>query len=48
VSDAPAAGTRIGRPPAGGPITTIDIFGRFIRPVNAKKVETLRAERGTS
>src|SRR4051794_11506455 len=25
-------------------ITTIDIFARFIRPVNAKKVETLRAE----
>jgi uncharacterized protein (TIGR00369 family) len=25
-------------------ITTIDIFSRFIRPVNAKKVEKLRAE----
>jgi uncharacterized protein (TIGR00369 family) len=25
-------------------ITTIDIFARFIRPVNAAKVETLRAE----
>jgi uncharacterized protein (TIGR00369 family) len=25
-------------------ITTIDIFARFIRPVNAKKVELLRAE----
>jgi uncharacterized protein (TIGR00369 family) len=25
-------------------ITTIDMFARFIRPVNAKKVETLRAE----
>jgi uncharacterized protein (TIGR00369 family) len=25
-------------------ITTIDIFSRFIRPVNAKKVERLRAE----
>jgi uncharacterized protein (TIGR00369 family) len=25
-------------------ITTIDIFARFIRPVNAKKVECLRAE----
>jgi uncharacterized protein (TIGR00369 family) len=25
-------------------ITTIDIFARFIRPVNAKSVETLRAE----
>jgi uncharacterized protein (TIGR00369 family) len=25
-------------------ITTIDIFARFIRPVNAKKVERLRAE----
>lgn len=25
-------------------ITTIDIFARFIRPVNAKKVEQLRAE----
>jgi acyl-coenzyme A thioesterase 13 len=25
-------------------ITTIDIFARFIRPVNAKKVDTLRAE----
>src|SRR3954463_6360385 len=25
-------------------ITTIDIFARFIRPVNAKKVATLRAE----
>jgi uncharacterized protein (TIGR00369 family) len=25
-------------------VTTIDIFARFIRPVNAKKVETLRAE----
>jgi uncharacterized protein (TIGR00369 family) len=25
-------------------ITTIDIFARFIRPVNAKKIETLRAE----
>jgi len=25
-------------------ITTIDIFARFIRPVNAKQVETLRAE----
>ena len=25
-------------------ITTIDIFARFIRPVNAKKVEHLRAE----
>jgi uncharacterized protein (TIGR00369 family) len=25
-------------------ITTVDIFARFIRPVNAKKVETLRAE----
>src|SRR3954453_16860254 len=26
------------------PIPTIDIFARFIRPVNAKKVERLRAE----
>jgi uncharacterized protein (TIGR00369 family) len=25
-------------------ITTVDIFARFIRPVNAKKVGTLRAE----
>jgi uncharacterized protein (TIGR00369 family) len=25
-------------------ITTVDIFARFIRPVNAKKVDTLRAE----
>jgi uncharacterized protein (TIGR00369 family) len=25
-------------------ITTVDIFARLIRPVNAKKVETLRAE----
>jgi uncharacterized protein (TIGR00369 family) len=25
-------------------VTTIDMFARFIRPVNAKKVETLRAE----
>lgn len=25
-------------------ITTIDLFARFIRPVNANKVETLRAE----
>src|SRR5712672_1035859 len=25
-------------------ITTIDVFARFIRPVNAKKVERLRAE----
>jgi uncharacterized protein (TIGR00369 family) len=25
-------------------ITTIDLFARFIRPVNAKKVERLRAE----
>jgi|SRR5271169_3875454 len=25
-------------------ITTIDIFARFIRPVNAKKVDRLRAE----
>ena len=25
-------------------ITTVDIFARFIRPVNAKKVEWLRAE----
>ena len=25
-------------------ITTVDIFARFIRPVNAKNVETLRAE----
>jgi uncharacterized protein (TIGR00369 family) len=25
-------------------ITTIDIFARFIRPVNAKKIERLRAE----
>src|SRR6187397_236373 len=25
-------------------VTTIDIFARFIRPVNAAKVETLRAE----
>ena len=25
-------------------ITTVDIFARFIRPVNAQKVETLRAE----
>jgi uncharacterized protein (TIGR00369 family) len=25
-------------------ITTIDIFARFIRPVNAQKVERLRAE----
>ena len=25
-------------------VTTIDIFARFVRPVNAKKVETLRAE----
>ena len=25
-------------------ITTVDIFARFIRPVQAKKVETLRAE----
>jgi uncharacterized protein (TIGR00369 family) len=25
-------------------ITTVDIFARFIRPVNAMKVETLRAE----
>jgi uncharacterized protein (TIGR00369 family) len=25
-------------------ITTVDIFARFIRPVNAKKVERLRAE----
>ncbi len=25
-------------------ITTIDIFARFIRPVNAQQVETLRAE----
>jgi uncharacterized protein (TIGR00369 family) len=25
-------------------ITTIDIFARFIRPINAKKVERLRAE----
>jgi uncharacterized protein (TIGR00369 family) len=25
-------------------ITTVDIFARFIRPVNAKKVELLRAE----
>jgi uncharacterized protein (TIGR00369 family) len=25
-------------------ITTIDIFARFIRPVNAKKIELLRAE----
>jgi uncharacterized protein (TIGR00369 family) len=25
-------------------ITTVDIFARFIRPVNAKKIETLRAE----
>ncbi len=25
-------------------ITTIDIFARFIRPVNAKKIDTLRAQ----
>ena len=25
-------------------ITTIDVFARFIRPVNAKKVERLRAD----
>jgi uncharacterized protein (TIGR00369 family) len=25
-------------------ITTVDIFARFIRPVNAKKINTLRAE----
>lgn len=25
-------------------ITTVDIFARFIRPVNANKIETLRAE----
>jgi acyl-coenzyme A thioesterase PaaI-like protein len=25
-------------------ITTIDIFARFIRPVNAKQIERLRAE----
>jgi uncharacterized protein (TIGR00369 family) len=25
-------------------ITTVDIFARFIRPVNAKQVDTLRAE----
>jgi uncharacterized protein (TIGR00369 family) len=25
-------------------ITTVDIFARFIRPVNAKKIDTLRAE----
>lgn len=25
-------------------ITTVDIFARFIRPVNADKIETLRAE----
>jgi uncharacterized protein (TIGR00369 family) len=25
-------------------VTTIDIFARFIRPVNAKKVQRLRAE----
>ena len=25
-------------------ITTVDVFARFIRPVNAKKVERLRAE----
>jgi uncharacterized protein (TIGR00369 family) len=28
----------------GSVITTVDIFARFIRPVNAKKVGTLRAE----
>lgn len=28
----------------GSAITTVDIFARFIRPVNAKKVDTLRAE----
>lgn len=28
----------------GCAITTVDIFARFIRPVNAKKVDTLRAE----
>lgn len=28
----------------GSAITTIDIFARFIRPVNAKKVERLRAQ----
>src|SRR5207302_2308534 len=25
-------------------VTTVDIFARFVRPVNAKAVETLRAE----
>jgi acyl-coenzyme A thioesterase PaaI-like protein len=25
-------------------ITTVDIFARFIRPVNANKIDTLRAE----
>ena len=28
----------------GSAITTIDIFARFIRPVNAKKIDRLRAE----
>ena len=28
----------------GSAITTVDIFARFIRPVNAKKIDTLRAE----
>ena len=28
----------------GSAITTVDIFARFIRPVNAEKVGTLRAE----
>jgi uncharacterized protein (TIGR00369 family) len=28
----------------GCAITTVDIFARFIRPVNAKKIDTLRAE----
>ena len=28
----------------GSAITTVDIFARFIRPVNANKVDTLRAE----
>ena len=28
----------------GSAITTVDIFARFIRPVNANKIDTLRAE----
>ena len=28
----------------GSAITTVDIFARFIRPVTAKKIDTLRAE----